>query len=34
MVGKVGDVKSGEAEQGDQKEEDMVVNERTPAVGG
>ena len=33
-VGKVVDVKLSEAEQGDQKEEDMVVNERTPAVGG
>ncbi len=33
-VGKVVDVKSSEAEQGDQKEEDMVVSERTPAVGG
>ena len=33
-VGKVVDVKSSEAEQGDQKEEDMVVSERTSGGGG
>ena len=32
-VGKVVDVKLSEAEQGDQKEEDMVVSERTSVVG-
>ena len=32
-VGKVVDVKLSEAEQGDQKEEEMVVSERTPVVG-
>ena len=32
-VGKVVDVKLSEAEQGDQKEEEMVVSEHTPVVG-
>ena len=32
-VGKVVGVKLSEAEQGDQKEEDMVVSERTTVVG-
>ena len=32
-AGKVVDVKLSEAEQGDQKKEEMVVSERPPVVG-